>query len=141
MTELHPIQLRDVSVSQLHLSVHDPILAKRYEGEVELTFKIGTSELDEQDPTLAVGMLVRAVPKDHATDGKPPFEIEIELSGQFEVDLNIFNFEHLPAWSRVNAPFLLMPFVREQLYGLALRAGIRGVILPFYVQPVRPPKT
>lgn len=135
MTELHPIQLRDISVSRLNVVVNDPAVATNYEGEVDLEFKIGTSDFEEDDPHIAVGFNVTALPMPKEN---PPFLIEVELSGQFEVDLKKFKFEHLHEWSRTNAPFLLLPYVREHIYGLALRAGIKSFALPLFVQPIRP---
>lgn len=139
MTELHPIQLREITVSHLSISVHDFKEAKNYEGEVDLTIKIGTSDFDENDPFIAVGIKVSVAPRKSESDASSSFEIKVELSGQFQVDFKQFKFEHLNRWAQINAPFLLMPFVREQVYGLAMRAGIKGVVFPLYIQPIRPP--
>jgi preprotein translocase subunit SecB len=43
----------------------------------------------------------------------PAFSVEVELLGHFIVDYSKFKFEHLTSWAKINAPFLLLPFVRE----------------------------
>lgn len=141
---LHPIQLEEIVVSKLSLIVHKPRLAKKFLGEIDLKIKVGASEYEEGDPIVAVGIQVKATPK--SKDGESPvFELDVELSGQFNVDYTQFKFEDLHEWSRINAPYLLLPYVREQLYGLALRAGIDNLILPLFIQPripgrVKPPE-
>ncbi|WP_310637537.1 protein-export chaperone SecB [Delftia acidovorans] len=139
MTELHPIQLREITVSQLSIVVNDFNEAKHYEGEVDLVIKVGTSDFDEKDPFIAVGIEVNVSPRKSEPEASAAFEIKVELSGQFEVNYELFKFEHLNRWAQINAPFLLMPFVREQVYGLALRAGVKGVVFPLYTQPIRLP--
>lgn len=136
MTELHPIQLHEISISRLSIEVPNPKIAQAFEGEIEFSLQRGTSKFERDDPHIAVGIRASASPK---TDGNttPEFSIEIELSGQFSVDYGKFSFDDLNRWALVNAPFLLLPYVREQVYGLALRAGIKGLILPLMVQPSR----
>lgn len=135
MNELHPIQLLDILVEHLSITVSDPKTAHDFEGEVELELNVGTSEFSPEDPFLAVGVRARVVPKNTTDTLKSAFVVEVHLSGQFEVNFEKFKFEHLEEWSRINAPFLLLPYVREQIYGLAIRAGVRGLVIPLLVQP------
>lgn len=131
---LHPIQLKEISVSKLSLVVNNSRAAKKFQGNIDLKIKVGTSEYEKGDPIVAVGIQATAAPK---LDGEtePLFELAVELSGQFHVDYDQFKYEDLQEWSRVNAPFLLIPYVREHVYGMALRAGIDNLILPLLIQP------
>jgi preprotein translocase subunit SecB len=133
--QLHPIQLIDIVVSNLSIKVLDAKAAQDYVGEIDLVLQVGTSDLIEGDDQLAVGISAKVSPKLSEEGGEPAFMIEVDLNGQFTVDLQNFKFEDLADWSKINAPFLLLPYIREQVYGLALRAGVRGIILPLVVQP------
>lgn len=134
MTELHPIQLHEIGVTQLSCVITDIKAAKDFRGEIDLEIKTGISDLIPGDGHIAVGIQARVAP-DGASAGDPIFEIKVEINGQFEVDLEKFKFEDLPDWAKINAPFLLLPYVREQIYGLALRAGMTGLVIPLFVQP------
>lgn len=137
MKDFHPIQLRDIAVSRLHIVVNEPDIAHDYEGEIDLVLQRGTSDFSPEDPMIAVGMRATVKPKGDDAD-RPAFLIEVELSGQFSVDYSNFAFEDLQRWSEVNAPTLLLPYLREQIYGLALRAGVRGMVIPLFVsKPAR----
>ena len=132
---MHSIQLRDIFISRLSIQINDAKTAHDYAGEVELSLQIGTSKLVEGEGHIGVGILANVTPKTSESESTPAFVVDVELNGQFTVDLNTFKFENLERWSKVNAPFLLLPYVREQVYGLAIRAGVKGLIFPLFVQP------
>ncbi len=132
MTELHPIQLHDITVSRLSVVVRDHAAALSYGGEVDLNLQRGTSDFEFDDPTVAVGLRATVKPVD-SSDEDAIFFVEVELSGQFTIDYSKFDFEDVPRWAEVNAPMLLLPYVREQIYGIALRAGLRQMMIPLLV--------
>lgn len=141
----HPIQLRDITVKVLNLIVNDPNVARDYQGELDLKIEVGSSKFSAEDPHISVGLRVKTEPKhaektEFTADGSPAFSVEVELLGHFFVDYTRFKFENLNKWSEVNAPYLLLPYVREQIYGLAIRAGIRGLLFPLFIQPSSIPK-
>lgn len=142
----HPIQLRDITIKTLNLTVNDPNVARDYQGELTLRIELGSTEFSAEDPLISVGLRVQTEPKEAATtkfaaNRNPSFSVEVELLGHFVVDYAHFKFEHLTEWSQINAPYLLLPYVREQVYGLAIRAGIRGLLFPLFVQPRLIPKS
>ncbi len=130
--KLHPIQLRAIKVTRLSIVIHDQKEAADFAGEVNFRMQLGRSDFEQGNRNIAVGLRTTVKPT-VAADQQPSFEIDVELAGQFEVDYSAFNFEDLPRWSEVNAPLLLVPYVREQVYGLALRAGVKGMMLPLIV--------
>ena len=134
MTEQHPIQLVEILVSRLSIVINDNMSAQEFDGDITLSMQRGTSNFDPLDEHIAVGMRAHVVP-DQGESIEPSFEIEVELNGQFKVDYDRFNFEDLERWALVNAPTLLLPYVREQIYGLGLRAGLKNMIIPLFVQP------
>jgi len=148
--EHHPIQLNEITVLKLNVTVNDPVVARDYEGEISLRLDLGRSEFDRDAPNVLVGLRVfsDSTPSSGSQEDseqkegqdQPAFSIEVELLGHFTVDYSKFKFEHLDSWTKVNAPFLLLPFVREQVYGLAVRAGIKGLVFPLFVQPGSGPR-
>lgn len=137
MNEMHPIQLRDILISRLSIQINDAKTAHDYEGEIELSLQVGTSKLVKEVGHIGVGILANVIPKVSESGTAPAFVVDVELNGQFTVDLEAFKFEDLERWSKVNAPFLLLPYVREHVYSLAIRAGVKGLIFPLFVQPGR----
>lgn len=135
--KLHPIQLKSITVTKLSIVINDPGVAADFEGEINFRMQRGVSDFERGNPDFAVGL--RAGVRPEVEDGvDPSFEIDIELSGQFHADYEEFDFDDLPRWSEVNAPLLLWPYVREQVYGLSLRAGVKGMVLPLVIsQPAR----
>lgn len=132
MTELHPIQLRKIAVTHLRIIVNNFDIAEDFEGDVDLSLQRGVSDFNRDDSLIAVGLRATVNPVGGNGDD-PAFHIEVELSGQFTVDYSLFDFEDIPRWAEINAPMLLLPYVREQVYGLALRAGVRGMMIPLFV--------
>lgn len=140
MNQLHPIQLLDIVVTELSVTVADPKAAQEYEGEIDLALEVGTSAFEEGEEQIAVGIRARVSPKKSESADAPIFVVEVDLSGQFKVNFDEFKFADLDEWSKVNAPFLLIPYVREQVYGIAVRAGIKGLVFPLFVQPRKLPQ-
>ncbi|MCO7637820.1 protein-export chaperone SecB [Pseudomonas sp. S 311-6] len=142
---LHPIQLMDVTIHKLDLVINDPRFARDYEGELSLNIEIGRSDFSADDPDINIGLRVQTEPITENSGSSeeecvPPFSIEVEIQGHFHINLSEFPEEHVEEWAKINAPFLLLPYAREQVYGLAIRAGIRGLLFPLFVQPRATPK-
>ncbi|NRT58604.1 protein-export chaperone SecB [Sphaerotilus uruguayifluvii] len=138
----HPIQLQELIINKLSVVINDHERALSYQGDVSMSIMCGKSGFSEDDG-VSVGIRVKVEPgakevleSVEAVNGcDPAFLLEVELSGHFTVDVSKFKKDNIDAWSRINAPFLLLPYVREHVYGLASRAGIRGIIIPLFVQP------
>lgn len=141
MREYHPIQLHEITVAKLSVVVNDNEAANDFEGELSLETLTGVSDLSPDDPQFAVGMKAEVKPK--IVEGQElAFVINVELSGQFRIDYSKFSFDDLGRWCEVNAPFILLPYLREQIYGIALRAGIRKMVIPLFVsRPAAPQRT
>ena len=134
---LHGIQLEGLRVIELNLNVHDLDAAQRPGLELPVRTTVGVTEFDEEAFVIGVG-LVCTLGDDGSTEGREPsaFFIKVHILGQFKVDLARFPRKHVLDWAQKNAPVLLLPFLREHIYGLALRAGIKDIILPLVTLPV-----
>lgn len=136
---LHPIQLESIAIKKLSIDVWDMNQAISYKGDLSLQIQTGHGEFNFEDSSINVAIranLGTAKPDETQKYIKSaPFYIEVELFGLFIVDTQQFDVKHLPQWAQVNAPFLLMPYLREHLYGLSARANIQDIIIPLFVQP------
>jgi len=52
--------------------------------------------------------------------------------GIFEVDEDKFPFKFIQNWAEKNAPLILYPYLREQVFSLSSRAGFGGTLLPLF---------
>lgn len=141
--ELHPIQLKTLRVQQLEIELFDVNRSLESDLDAPFTFQVGNSNLDTERSLISVGMrgfVGRSV--DDAREegaavqhGDFPFLMRVHILGLFEVDLQQFKAEHVPRWAEMNAPLILFPYLREHIYGLASRAGLKEVILPLFILP------
>lgn len=126
----HPIQLVDLKVLELFIKSEHHVEKDDLPEEGEFAFYHAHSPLNESNNTIAVKMGVKIDEGDDA-----PFELKVELLGIFEVNLEKFSIEHIESWAKGNAPLILYPYIREQVYSLAIRAGIDGILLPLFEVP------
>ena len=127
--KLHPIQLVAVQPLVLSISAHaDPDDMKDFEGVVKL--ESTHTEYDELNKIIQVK--VRAlIPRELDL----PLSLHVEIAGVFQVDEDRFSKDNVDAWATRNAPYLLYPFLREQIFSLSVRIGATGIIVPLFEIP------
>ena len=130
MYKQHPIQLERLSTRRLLAEIKNESVNYSYDGEIDLVIEHGISDFDESTSTISVGLRVEVTPEE-----SEDFSISVEIVGHFSVDTENFKKEHLDRWSKFNAPFILLPYIREQVYGLSNRIGLKNMILPLFIQP------
>lgn len=127
----HPIQLVDLEIKELGLLVRDPVASQQENLEAEIMYQVGSHKFDEDESVAAVGFkcLINSENED------APFTISVHLIGVFTVG-DEFPKDKIDHWSQHNAPLILMPYIRENVYALAMRARIR-LYLPLVQVPTR----
>jgi preprotein translocase subunit SecB len=125
----HPIQLVNIYVNELSYNRPEP---QNNEDDFNCQVITGRSEFDPETDLITCGV--------KCICGKQQGESEVrllvvEIVGLFKVDKQNFPINQIPAWQDKNAPFILLPYLREQVYSLSLRAGIEPIILPTYIVP------
>lgn len=135
----HAIQLETIKVVETTLVVHDFQRAHEDKVDVAFHFQNNHSKYDPDSSSIMVG--IRGVVGDEKTDPidlskSSPFFIRVELRAVFKVDAQSFPVDEVENWAKTNAPIILYPFLREHIYGLALRAGIKELIIPMINLPV-----
>ncbi|NAT66929.1 hypothetical protein CU664_28615, partial [Pseudomonas syringae pv. actinidifoliorum] len=125
--ERHPIQLVNITVDELYIKSLDRDFSdKNYPKEFSLT--VSRSEYDSDEKAISVRLELNLAPDGNEIDR--PFEMRILIAGHFEVDEDNFDVTLVDKFAEVNAPILLIPYMREQAYSLSLRAGMEPVIFP-----------
>jgi len=94
----------------------------------------GHSDFNKQTHEIDVFMTF-GDPKDPPADQKPPCKFTVTVAGRFQVDTTVFKEENIEAWAKSTGPYLLFPYLREQVYALSTRARLRPIIIPVFKIP------
>jgi preprotein translocase subunit SecB len=135
--KLHAIQLNELRVTELSIQVDLSVPRDAPLGSFSI--ETARSSYDADDHRVQVKMRV-LMGKEQ--DEKAPFQLAVELYGLFEVDEAKFDVQFVEDWAEKNAPLVLYPYLREQVYGLTGRAGFPEALLPLFEVPtfrVTPP--
>lgn len=129
----HAIQLEALKVLELSIkanpNMEDP--HSQIIGEADFTMTTGHSEYHKEEHKIGVRISASIGEGQDAF----PFSLRVELIGIFDVDENRFPIMHIEHWAKTNAPLVLYPYLREQVYGLTNRAGFSGMLLPMFEIP------
>jgi preprotein translocase subunit secB len=129
MSRLHPIQLEEILVEELELKIKDPKKAREDNIVCEFSLKTGHSDYNSKSKALYVGVIGEI----NADDHNAPVYLKVKLHGIFSVGED-FPIEFVNDWAEKNAPLILIPFVRENIYSLASRAKV-NVVVPLFTLP------
>lgn len=130
--KLHSIQLNKVGVVKLFIhAVKEPNPELEASCE-EVPIRVGHTDYDPESKTIWVSLQIEI---DAEKNEDLPFSLEVEIIGEFIVDDKNFPLEHIEDWARRNAPMILQPYLREQVYSLTLRCGFKPLILPLIQVP------
>jgi preprotein translocase subunit SecB len=122
----HPIQLKGIAINEISFKRTENI---KGDDKVQVNIMIGNSGYLPDEKKIIVGMKVICGSEQHG------FKMVVEISGHFEVDNQNFDIAKIPHWVNNNAPFILQPYLRENVYSLCIRVGIEPIILPLTQVP------
>ena len=141
---LHPVQLQFVAVRELFIKTyrhlpHDFILADSdvhmesvftgYMAETKtLQINAGVHTGENRD-------LTEEEEKRLVRENGLSLRMRVKVVGQYSVDETRFPLDLLDEWAKKGGAMTLFPYVREQVYALTARCGIRPVILPVMQLP------
>ena len=130
----HPIQLQYVGIRELHIkSLVPPTSTYNYDIDIDdISQGSYISDFDEENSCITVGLKTSL---GHVEGKAYPFEFVVEIAGVFSVDVGDFAVESLDSWASGNAPVLLSPFMREQVFSLTAKCGFSPYILPLVELP------
>ena len=141
---LHPVQLRFVAIKELFMqSFWPPTNQQDFESPpAEISHRI--CDYDPNSKSIQIGLHLSMGIDHEPTEAeiaefqalrKLPFRLRVHLVAEFEVDPSQFPLDKLQHWAKVNAPMIMMPFLREHVYSLTGRVGYRPIILPMMLVP------
>lgn len=130
----HPIQLRNVSVEELSIVTLDRIKFQDVDYPKDFQYTIYSTEFNADSSAIFVKVELDIKPKDEASIDRP-FSLKVVISGEFTVDQELFPMDMIQNFATHNAPIILMPYIREQAFGLTQRAGFTPIILPLVEVP------
>lgn len=131
--KLYPIQATYIGVRELYIKTNrPPSPTVGLEGK-DYQVSTGHTEYDQQAHTIQVAAGVEIGDENEGTSY--PFHIKVGLYGEFRVNEELFPVERIAEWAKVNAFFILYPYIREQVYALSARCGFSPVLLPLLEIP------
>jgi preprotein translocase subunit SecB len=64
-----------------------------------------------------------------------PFKITVEIIGIFRINTKLFEEKFVELFAKNNAPVILYPYLREQVYSLTTKSGFPPLLLPLIEVP------
>lgn len=101
------------------------MIAESEYGDSELS--MGRSNYDEGANTIQVAVKFESK--------APKFVLRVELVAQFRVDESSFPKDKIHLWADKASFYVILPFLREQVYSLAIRAGLKPLMIPLMQIP------
>ena len=127
----HPIQLAHFKVTKLFIEPNLDIDQDLEADTGKFTLTTGYGEYNQEDHAIMVTVEAKMSSEDEGN----PFDLDIGLLGVFEVNEDEFPLIHIEDWAKRNAPIILYPYLREQVFSLTTRCGYRGSLLPLLEVP------
>src|SRR6266496_6086773 len=125
----YPIQANFIAVRELYIKSHVPPNQRVQVDSANFILKTAHSSYDEAQHVIEVGVII-----EYGIETKPdevvPFALRAHIMGQFKVDESTFEKAKIDKWARINAPYILYPYLREHVFALTARAGFNPVLLP-----------
>jgi len=127
--KIHAIQLKSIMVRELTFKRF-----KAIQGTIETCCKIlnGTAKHASDSDIIKTGIKCECI---GGTEEDPFFTLTVDLLGDFQIDQGRFPIEKIENWQEENAPFIMLPYLREQVYSLSIKGGIQPIVLPMYEIP------
>jgi preprotein translocase subunit SecB len=130
----YPIQANFISVRELYIKSHIPPNQRVTVDSAKFILKTAHSSYDEVRHVIEVGSII-----EYGIETKPdeivPYSLRAHIMGQFKVDEAQFKKEKIDLWARINAPYILYPYLREHVFALTARSGFDPVLLPLVELP------
>lgn len=127
----HPIQLVFVGVKELQAKTFTPPSPDN-EFKIEtkdVKMNVSHGEYDKERRLLPVQITVE-IGKSNQKTCKLPLYIKVAIIGIFENDEKDPHVDAFHRFVQKNAVHLLHPFLREHVFALSARCGVRPIILP-----------
>lgn len=154
--KLYPIQAAHIAPRELYIKANvPPSDTIGVQDDTEFDLSTGHSDYDPDDKMINIAVRIEVGAPDTTPPTTevleqgpekevPPFHLRVELLGIFEVDDAVFPADKIYDWAKVNALFIMYPYLREHVFALTARMGFRPMLLPLVEVPlfrIPPPST
>jgi len=134
----HAIQLSYIGTREIHFeSVQLPSTIEFSKIDAP-NVSVGRSNYDAVEKTIQVTASVEVREKQAPQAGlteESSFCLRVTLVAQFSVDEESFPADKVNDWADRAAYYILFPFLREEVFSLTSRVGMRPIILPLLQIP------
>jgi preprotein translocase subunit SecB len=137
LTTQHPVQLVKIAIRELSVrsySPPDPNISLENEAFNPKT-TYGYGDFNTTDNSIQV-FLAWQIGEDKPDSNYPAY-LKVDIVGFFKIiDPTKFPPDKIIEFAKVNAPFILMPYVRAEVFNLSARAGFKPLMLSLMEVPV-----
>lgn len=142
--KLYPIQATNIGVRELFIKALRPPTLEIAIDESEFDLAVGHSTYDEAEKSIQISVSLSIGERSNEQSGKEipneekaklPFHMKIDMVGFFHVDDAVFPIARIYEWAKINAIFIMYPFLREHVFALTARMGFRPMLLPLVEVP------
>ena len=134
--EEYPIQLIDIGVKELKISTEPP---PQYGEDIDVnlfTLGVGHTDFDEENQRINIGLRFEYDQENaEKAESSNLTELAVEIIGHFAIDTDNFPQDKIEHWAHNNAPYILIPYLREHIYSLTQKSGFKPLIIPLFKVP------
>lgn len=137
--EKHSIQLIDLGVKELKIVTKEP---PEHGEEIDInvfSIGVGYTDFDEENQIINVGLILKNSKESSESSAESEMSnllsLNVEIVGSFLIDTESFPKDKIEHFAQNNAPYILMPYLREHVYSLTQKSGFKPVVLPLFQIP------
>lgn len=127
------MQLRECEVHELTFRTRVPNKAIKVE---EFGLGFARSPYDSENRWLDVLISFEAGSSDLSS---AKYYFKVEIRGRFENTEGSSEAEKIERWAENAAQFVMIPYLREHVYSISLRCGMKPIVIPLYQLPAPVP--
>jgi len=131
----HPIQANFIAVREVRYCLFRPSLPGEVLEDSEVSITQIVSPYDDSKSSIQITLKAEFGFDREKDSSPPPYGISVTITGEFKVDQSRFPKEKVVAWAKGAAPFVLYPYLRQELHAATARSGGPSLILPLLEVP------
>ena len=133
----HPIQMDVIRVPELAIRMNreSDDSNEQSVGKGEFRMTCGHSEFDADAKEISVGVIIEIGEIDAPNESEHEFDLRVRVEATFSIDTDVFPVDKIEHWASHNAPLIIYPYLREEVYSLTARALRSPKLLPLLELP------
>jgi preprotein translocase subunit SecB len=128
----YPVQPTFIAVREIHFVSHRPPSDSDKIDESKIQISHSISQFDESRKRIQVTLAAKFGFDKEASN--PPFSVRVVITGEFAI-ADEFPRDKILLWAKLNAPFVIYPYLRERLYYITIQGGYPPITLPLLQIP------